>query len=97
MFSGCFSLSIYLRSHFYCLQLDKKVITKIALGEDDGKSVVKHCCDKTKHYIETVTEQTVNGTLMNVTTKEVSCKKYCKWIQTYQTLKYRAILKKNQL
>ena len=60
-------------------QLDKKVITKIALGEGEpDKSVIKHCCDKTKHYIETVTEKMVNGSLMNVTEKELSCKKHCK-------------------
>ena len=58
------------------------MITKIALGEleDDGTSIIKHCCDKTKHYIETQVEKDVNGTLMNVTEKELYCKKQCKYM-----------------
>ena len=62
------------------LQLDKNIITDIALGEveDDSKSIIKHCCDKTKYYTVTTVEKTVNGTIMNVTEPELSCKSYCK-------------------
>ena len=65
---------------FCVLQLNKKVIEKIALNEleDDSVSIIKHCCDKTKYYVEEVVEKEVNGTLMNVTEQVISCKKKCK-------------------
>ena len=66
------------------IQLDKKVITKIALGEEDGSaSLIKHCCDKTKYYTNITEERVVNGTLTNVTEEVRTCKTYCKFIFLY--------------
>ena len=58
------------------------MIEDIAVGEieDDSQSIIKHCCDRTKYYTETVVQKIVNGTLMNVTEKELSCKKYCEYL-----------------
>ena len=76
------------KSYYSCFllltQLDKKVITKIALGEEDGSaSLIKHCCDKTKYYTNITEERVVNGTMMNVTEEVRTCKTYCKFISLY--------------
>lgn len=62
------------------IQLDKGVIKKIALKEetDLSKSIIKHCCDKVKHYNYNVSYELENGT--TAFKNETTCLKPCKFM-----------------
>ncbi|KAK3595933.1 hypothetical protein CHS0354_032441 [Potamilus streckersoni] len=63
------------------IQIDKNVIEKIALGKENSTgSIIKHCCDKTKYYVNQTRQVEINGTITAEWFQQKECKKKCEFL-----------------